>query len=202
MMKDNHGYSGMTKPLARALRDQAAAQGATGAKDPTSPAALGSIQHRASSPKWSAYQVAIPAGLKALSPVLYPVPDTPDEPERPDMPAALLQGWRRFQAGLLLCRQEADGRAALQEFQSGVLLEAAFLDQAGRYLQASRVRPAYGVIPLAVPNSMSSGLSRSAECLVLLPCLDSPHRPSTTIAPMRMFVDGCEVFFQQSEEAE
>ena len=148
------------------------------------------IQHQEGSPKWHAYLVAIPAGWKALQPVLYQVPDGPDEPAQPGIPAALLKGWMQFQAGVLLCRPEADGQAAFREFVAGVSPEEAFLGQDGRYLQSAQKRPAYAVIPLAAP-SPTSRPPRSDECLVLLPLVDaSPGGERESLPPIMMFVDG------------
>lgn len=164
------------------------------AKPHAIPAATAPIQHQEGSPRWHAYRVEIPAGWRALQPVLYRVPDGPDEPEQPGIPAALLKGWMQFRAGILLCRPEADGPAARQEFEAGVLPEAAFLGQDGRYLQSAQTRPAYAVIPLAAP-SPKSRQPRSAECLVLLPFVDaSPGAPRESVPPMIMFVDGACVY--------
>ncbi len=152
--------------------------------------AMAPIPHQEGSPKWHAYRVAIPAGWRALQPVLYQVPDGPDEPAQPGIPAALLKGWQQFRAGVLLCRPAADGQAARQEFAAGVLPEAAYLGQDGRYLQSAQTRPAYAVIPLAAP-SPKSRQPRSAECLVLLPLVDaSPGAARESLPPIMMFVDG------------
>jgi hypothetical protein len=212
-------YSGMAKPLERARRDEALLQAVgffdaeeaesianlrqkwlagekaiCAAAQPNS-AASESIQHQEGSPKYHGYQVAIPAGWKALLPVFYPIPDAPDEPARQGMPAALLKGWRRFRIGVLLCRLGTDGQEARQEFEGGALLEAAFLGQDGQYLQASPIRPTYALVPLAAPNSKVLDQSRSAECLILLPLIDPcPSGPRESLPPIMMFVNGARVY--------
>ena len=144
---------------------------------------------------WAAYQVAIPVGWKPHSVVLYPISAAPDGSMRPDMPAALTSGLQQFRAGVLLCRPGTDGQEAVQEFQSGTLLEAAFLTRDGQYLHASPVRPTYGLVPLAAPSPTAKGQPRSVECLVLLPCFD-PLRGAqrAELPPIMMFADGVCVY--------
>jgi hypothetical protein len=217
-------YSGMAKPLERARRDAAdedrriarlrrkvkkaesklllAQLGALKPREKTicaaaqpNSAASESIQHQEGSPKYHGYQVAIPAGWKALLPVFYLIPGAPDEPARQGMPAALLKGWRRFRAGVLLCRLGTDGREARQEFEGGALLEAAFLGQDGQYLQASPVRPTYAVLPLAAPSFNPTDQSERAECLILLPLFGPcPSGPRESLPPIMMFVNGVHVY--------
>lgn len=115
------------------------------------------------------------------------------------MPAALDQEMLRLRAGVLLCRPGTDGREACQEFEAGVLLEAAFLGPDGRYLQASPARPAYGVLLLATPSSGLRDQSRSGECLVLLPRLALPHRADDVLPPVMMFVAGACVYRSDAE---
>lgn len=184
-------YSGTAKPLERAVRDALV----NCASPQPSRVAKESIQHQAGSPMYHGYRVAIPEGWRGLLPVFYPIPDTPDEPARPSMPAVLLKGSQQFRAGVLLCRPGTDGREALQEFEDGASLEAAFLDQDGQYLQAAPARPAYGVIPLAAPNPKSSDRTRSAECLILLPLFSSylPGEPES-LPPIMMFIDAACVY--------
>jgi len=152
------------------------------------------IQRQEGAPMWRAYLLAIPAGWQALGPVFHPIPDAPDEPARPGMPAALLKGWLRFRAGVLLCRPAADGPAVGREFEGGVSPEAAFLGQDGRYLQGSPTRPAYGAMPLAAPGSSIADRAGSAECLILLPLAAPPPGAARASLPdPMMFVDGMRV---------
>lgn len=159
----------------------------------SSQAAMAPSQPSECWPMWHGYLVAVPEGWRALVPVLYQVPAVPDEPARPGIPAAIEAGWRQFRQGVLLCRPGEDGQEAVREFEAGILPEAAFLGQDGRYLQDAPVRPAYAVVPLATPNSMSWDQPRSAECLVLMPCVGVLGGSEVTIPPMRLFVDGTEV---------
>ena len=159
----------------------------------TIPAATESRTHQAGSPMFHGYQVEIPAGWQALRPVFYPVPDAPGGSGAQDSLAAVTAAMQRFRAGVLLCRPETDGQEAAREFQAGVLLEAAFLTQDGQFVQSAPERPAYGVLPLAVPSSMSLGQPGSGECLVLLPLIRFPPEPGEVYPPIRMFVDGREV---------
>ena len=153
--------------------------------------AMAASQHPAMPPKWRAFQVVIPEGWMALLPVLYPIPHGPREQTQPDMPAALSEELLHFAAGILLCRQGTDCRVARQEFEAGTLLAASFLGQDGRYLQDARERPAYAVTPLEGPKSHRGDLSRSVECLVLLPLYVFPREGAAeSPPPIMMFVDG------------
>lgn len=165
----------------------------------SSRAAKAPIQHQASSPKWSAYQVAIPAGWKALLPVFYPVQSPHAVSDLQDSLSVVNLAFWRFQAGVLLCRQEADDQEAVREFEGGVLQEAAFLGSDGQYLQAAQARPTYGVVPLAAPSSTSTDQIQGGDCLVLLPLLESPHVAGKVYPPCRLFVDGIEVRFLGEE---
>lgn len=181
----------------RALNDKArlAGVGIRGGECQPNPTAKAPIQHPASSPIWSAYQVAIPTGWKALLPVFYPVQNPRAVSDLQDSLSAVNQEFWRFGAGVLLCRLEVDGQEAVQEFEDGALLAAAFLGSDGQYLQASQDRPAFGVVPLAAPSSKSPD---QTECLVLLPLLESPPVAGKVYPPCRLFVDGVEVRFAKT----
>lgn len=170
------------------------------AEPQTIPAATEPMQHQSGSPMFHAYRVEIPAGWKALLPVFYPIPDAHGGSDEQGSLAAVNAAMHRFRSGVLLCLPETDGREALREFQDGTLLEAAFLTQAGQYLQASPARPAYGVLPLAAASSRYSGQCRSGECLVLLPLIRFPGEPDTVYPPVRMFVDGAEVIWPRETD--
>lgn len=170
------------------------------AAPPSSPVASVSSRDPAGSPMWRAYLAEIPAGWRALQPALCVDLPAPDGSGSPDTLAVANQGFGRLRVGILLCRPEADERAALLEYFAGVWPEAADLTPEGRYLRDAPGRPAYGVLPLAAPSSSWPGPARQGECVVLLPCVVSPHRsgaPST--APIMMFVDGACVY--RSDEA-
>lgn len=189
-------YSGMTKPLERARRDAAREHAAAISAAPQpNRAASESIQNQEGSPMYHGYRVEIPAGWRALQPVFYQAPDGLAEPARPSISAAISEGFLQFRVGVLLCRLGKDEQEALQEFEDGASLEAAFLDQDGQYLQAAPARPAYGVIPLAAPNPKSSDRTRSAECLILLPLFSSylPGEPES-LPPIMMFIDAACVY--------
>ena len=141
-----------------------------------------------------AYQVEIPAGWRALLPFFYPTRAAHDGSGSQDNPDPLTAGYVQLRAGVLLCRQETDDQAALQEFSAGIVPEAAFLDQDGQYLQASQGRPAFGVLPLEAPSAMCPDRVQGAECLVLLPCVALHGGPDTTYPEPRLFVDGHEVY--------
>ena len=159
------------------------------------PAASVSTLDPAGSPMWHGYRAEIPAGWRALQPVFCPVPHAPHGSGSPDSLAAVNQGFQRLRVGILLCPREADGREARREFEAGVLPEAAFLGLEGQYLQASPARPAYGVRLLEAPSSSLTSQSISDECLVLLPCVEFPHRPSCApLPPIMMFVAGVCVY--------
>ena len=160
---------------------------------PSSLAASGSNCLSAGSPRYHGYQGEIPAGWRALSPVLYPDPGAPDRSDLPVARAGVNSAFRRFQAGLLMCRQEADGQEALREFLGAAPLAAALLTPDGQYQQAGPVRPAFGVLPLATPSSSSTDRSGCAEYLVLVPLICTPVSQGDSFAPMRLFVDGLEV---------
>lgn len=158
------------------------------------PAAREASPGRAGSPMYHGYRAEIPEGWWALQPVFVPAPPVPDGSARPGIPAAADRGWLRFQAAVLLCRPGTDGREARQEFAAGVLQGAAYLDRDGRYLQASPVRPVYGLLPLEAPSSGNSGRPRAGECLVLLPLVDfSPGAVRESVPPVMMFVNGVQV---------
>ena len=166
--------------------------------DQANPVETAPIPHQAGSPMWAEYRVAIPEAWKAHCVVLYPISAAPDGSMRPDMPAALTSELQQFRAGVLLCHPETDGQEAVQEFQSGALLEAAFLSQDGQYLQASPLRPIYGLVPLAAPSPTAKGHPRSVECLVLLPCFDplrgAQRAQLPPIMPIMMFAKGVCVY--------
>jgi hypothetical protein len=145
-------------------------------------------------PSYHAYLVEIPEGWKALRPVLYPDQDVPGEQVRPGIPAALLTGFQRYKVGVLLCHPETDGPAAIQEFAGDASLEAAFLGPDGQYLQASPVRPAFALLPLAAPTPIPKGQSRPGECLVLVPLIDSPFIQGKDYLSPRLIVDGVQVY--------
>lgn len=166
----------------------------------SSPVASVSSPDPAGSPMWRAYPAEIPAGWRALRPVFCAAPRAPDGSGSPDALAVANQGFQRLRAGILLCRPGADERAALLEYLAGVWPEAADLTPEGRYLRDAQARPAYGVLPLAASSSWSRGPARSGECLVLLPCVEFPHRPGRDpVAPIMMFVAGVCVY--RSDEA-
>lgn len=215
------GYDGTAKPIERAALDAARVEflaeeskrahghGAAdrllasdrmtrdwfrGVDAQPNPAATEATLHQAGSPKWRAYQVAVPKEWRALQPVFYPVPGENDQSEPQDTLAVLRAGWRRFQAGVLLCRPGTDGRAAVQEFEACASLEGAFLGQDGQYLQAAQDRPAFAVVPLEGPSPNHLDQNRSDECLVLLPLIDpSPGASRDSVPPLMMFVNGMRV---------
>ena len=173
----------------------------TSATRPSNPAASVSSLDPEGSPIGHAYRVEIPAGWKAVRAVLYPEPSAPRGSAGPDMRDPLQAGFRRFAAGVLLCRPEADGREAVREFASGASLEAAFLRPDGRYLQASPDRPAFGVLPLACSTTEWTGGSGSGDCLVVLPSVRFPHLPGKTYPLPLLFVDGREILPPEDESA-
>ncbi len=143
-------------------------------------------------PMYRAHHLEIPASWRALCVVFYPAPDDCDGSGSLDTSDPLDQGWHRFQAGVLLCRQGTDGQAARQEFEAGVELEAAFLTPDGQYLQESPVRPVYGVLALEY-STPERRPDRLGECLVLMPLIRFPLLEGQSYPAPLLFVDGMEV---------
>lgn len=166
---------------------------------PPIPAASGSNPDPEGSPIWHGYLAKIPEGWRALQPVFVEVQRAPQGSGEQDALAAVDQAMLLFQAAILLCRSGADDQAALQEFEAGFLLEAGEVRADGQYRQAAPVRPAYGVLPLAIPSEGMRDQAPRDECLVLLPLVDlSPVSNRAPIAPIMMFVNGTCVY--RSEE--
>ena len=160
------------------------------ASDRSSPAATVSSPDREDWPMFRGHRLEIPEGWRALSVVFLAERGGCLPAGSPDSRDPLDQDFQRFEAGVLLCRPEADDRAAAREFRDGIWREAVCPLPDGRCLRVPQGHSGVAVLPLAYSSAGWTGRAGSGGCLVLMPLVRFPHVSGRDYPAPMLIVDG------------
>lgn len=157
------------------------------------PAARVSSPDREDWPMLRAYHLEIPEGYRALSVVFFPEPSGSRTGTQPDRRDPLGQGTKRFQAGVLMCRQGTGDQEAFRVFADGVWQGSVFPLSDGRCLQVPQGRSDVAVLPLAYSSRVPMDQPSLSGCLVLMPLMRFPKVASGPYLSPMLFVDGRQI---------
>lgn len=155
-----------------------------------SPAAMVSSHDREDWPMFRGHRLEIPEEWRALSVVFLPARDGCPTAGSRDSRDPSAQDFARFEAGVLLCRPEADDPAAAREFEAGVWREEVCPLPDGRCLRVPQGRSGVAVLPLAYSSAGWTDRAVTGGCLVLMPLVRVPHVSERVCPAPVLIVDG------------